>query len=199
MQKAWPRSASPWIKGNGHGQYRQIMTTSRGRNDQIVCADHLPLLRQFGINFGMNARGGDGKVQHADSGYDGFDEGRPALPALFRVGAVDSHQQFGHDHGADVDLLRTLPRRKVDRLAAFLEANEDVRVNHQSHGLASAGNSARMARTSWANLSASSPNEGRLRKNAFSSPTVRGDLGSAGVKRAITLSSRSRPTLTPST
>ncbi|HMC89498.1 MAG TPA: hypothetical protein VKI17_08115 [Gemmataceae bacterium] len=65
------------------------MTTSRRRNDQIVCADHLPLLRQLGINFGMNARGEDGKVQHADSGYDGFDEGRPALPALFRVGAVD--------------------------------------------------------------------------------------------------------------
>ena len=73
------------------------MTTGRGRNDQIVCADHLPLFRQFG----MNARGGDGKVQHAHSGNDGFDEGRTALPALFRVRPVDSHQQFGHYHNAD--------------------------------------------------------------------------------------------------
>src|SRR5216684_2770404 len=44
-------------------QYRQIMTTSRGRNEQIVCADHLPLLRQLGIYFGMYARGRDRKVQ----------------------------------------------------------------------------------------------------------------------------------------
>src|SRR5713101_7428914 len=36
------------------GQQRQIMTTSRGRNDQIVSADHLTLLRQFGMDLGMN-------------------------------------------------------------------------------------------------------------------------------------------------
>ena len=65
------------------------MTTSRGRYDQIVSADHLALLRQLGIDLGVNARGGDGKFQHAHTGNDGFDENRAALSALFRVGAVD--------------------------------------------------------------------------------------------------------------
>lgn len=65
-------------------------------------------------------------------------------------------------------------------------------------GPASAGNSRRMARTSLANRTASSPNEGNPRRNELSSPTVSGDDGAAGVSRATTLLSRSRSTLMPS-
>src|SRR5262249_10223248 len=87
---------------------------------------------------------------------------------------------------------------EVDRLAAFLEANEDVCINHQPHGLASAGNSERMASMSWANAAASSPKDGRFRKNGINSSTVSVARGSAGIRRAMILWSRSKSTLTPS-
>jgi hypothetical protein len=42
------------------------------------------------------------------------------LTALFRVGAMDSHQQFRRDKGADVDLLRSLfPARRLRAASPF--------------------------------------------------------------------------------
>src|SRR5262245_14046264 len=147
----------------------------------------------------MCARDGERKVQQTDTREDRFDERRAALPAFLGVGAMYSHEQFRSDNDTNVDFLGVLPSREIECLTAFLKADEDIGIDHQSHASTSAGNAARIVRTSLAKDVASSPKDGRLRKNAPSAPTVSGDGTSAGVNRAMTLLSRSRSMLMPST
>src|SRR5207253_1382563 len=89
-------------------------------------------------------------------------------------------------------------RRQVNRLTSAFEQNEGVRINHQSHGLASVGNWRRISRKSRSNAVASSPKGGSFCKNAFRSRTFNDDCGPAGVRRAITLSPRFNSTEIPS-
>jgi len=40
------------------------MAANRRCHDQIVRPDHLTFLRQISLDLGMNARNGDGKIEH---------------------------------------------------------------------------------------------------------------------------------------
>src|SRR6266478_4959020 len=108
----------------------------------------------------MSPSNGRGEVDNRYFSEDLFDKRRAAMLPVFRIGAMDSDQKFGHGHRADKGAFQLDWRRKHERHALLLKVVEYAAVDHPSHGSVSGGNSERMSRRSFAKLSASSPRQG---------------------------------------